>query len=852
MKRLLSILLIAATLLSLFAIGVSAAGVTVEILGSPIPYDSGSGTPYVSDSGILMVPVERTAEYLGVGVTEDSATGDTLLQLGTRELRLRTGKADFVVNGMNLSLPAPVVESAGVLYVPAKELVTALGGYYTESDGVLGIDPQSMDYMMVQYEKAPQSLGAKEFWDVWAEANQLRNEGKYSEAIPKFVSVIPGFTRPDSGSKNDNSAALAFGRMAECMARVGEYDLAAAAYSRSAYYYGLMGDGNIQLARSEHARSCRTELSLYLHTDDLSLCREETHDVPYEPQRGVVLGYTSTRLGSSDTYPTTSAKAAGMQLIYFNWDSDNVADKLSAAAPDKVVELGVQPINGFSAVSDAEIIAFAQALAASGRKIMVRYANEMNNTDTIPWSAEPEVYRAEFIRFAKLLRQYAPGVPLIWAPNFFPTDNVESFYPGDEYVDYVGVSSYVSSYTWTAAEKAYEYDVFGDGVKTTRWAQQLDFFYNRYGYKKPLLISEGAASYVDAGNGFAEAADQAAEQLREFYTYFPMRYPNMKYAVYYNADDPYTNTKYMLSSRQQLKDAYNAAIADEQFLSSYSAEPDTCYVPFESIFEAEELPNTEQELCAFVRYGTNSQVKSVRYEINGNVEGTLSEAPYRLNVDFSKYGGRTVTIKLTALDGSGNALSSKRFQVRVHGKTGFRDVPDDAWYANPVLWAVENGITKGIDDTHFGPGNPCTREQVVTFLWAAFDREEPTSTENPFSDVGSGEWYFKPVLWAKEKGITSGVGEDLFGVGQSCTRAQVVTFLWAAAGKPAPTSSTNPFTDVSENDYFYKAVLWAAENGITKGVDETHFGPNSTCTRAEVVTFLYKASMIFFPAAQAE
>ena len=113
--------------------------------------------------------------------------------------------------------------------------------------------------------------------------------------------------------------------------------------------------------------------------------------------------------------------------------------------------------------------------------------------------------------------------------------------------------------------------------------------------------------------------------------------------------------------------------------------------------------------------------------------------------------------------------------------------------------------------------------------------------ENPFTDVQKGSFYEKPVLWAVENGITNGVSATLFGPNDPCNRAAVVTFLWRAAGKPEPVSTTHSFTDVAKGSFYEKPVLWAVENGITNGVSATQFGPNSSCNRAQVVTFLYRA-----------
>ena len=170
----------------------------------------------------------------------------------------------------------------------------------------------------------------------------------------------------------------------------------------------------------------------------------------------------------------------------------------------------------------------------------------------------------------------------------------------------------------------------------------------------------------------------------------------------------------------------------------------------------------------------------------------------------------------------------------------FSDVAQKEYYTVPVAWAVGNQITTGTSKTKFSPAKDCTREQVVTFLWRANDCPEPTSTLNPFKDVPDGQYYTKAVLWAVENGITNGKSKTKFGVGDPCNRAQGVTFLWRAGGEPEPTSAVNHFKDVSETDYFYKAVLWAVENGITNGTSKTRFSPAKTCTRGEVVTFLYR------------
>ena len=171
----------------------------------------------------------------------------------------------------------------------------------------------------------------------------------------------------------------------------------------------------------------------------------------------------------------------------------------------------------------------------------------------------------------------------------------------------------------------------------------------------------------------------------------------------------------------------------------------------------------------------------------------------------------------------------------------FTDVKEGDYYFTPILWAVEQGITNGTTPDTFSPENPCTRGQIVTFLWRAFGSPEPTSTENPFTDVPETVYYYKAILWAVEQGITTGTTATTFSPEATCTRGQVATFLWRACGKPAPQGSENPFTDVSETVYYYEPILWAVENGITNGTGNGKFSPEDSCTRGQIVTFLYRA-----------
>ena len=171
----------------------------------------------------------------------------------------------------------------------------------------------------------------------------------------------------------------------------------------------------------------------------------------------------------------------------------------------------------------------------------------------------------------------------------------------------------------------------------------------------------------------------------------------------------------------------------------------------------------------------------------------------------------------------------------------FVDVPADAYYYDAVLWAAKEGITGGTDATHFSPNSTCTRAQAVTFLWRAAGSPAPESRVMIFTDVAADAYYADAVAWAVEQGITKGTSDTTFSPDAECSRAQIVTFLWRSQESP-DAGSVNPFTDVAADAYYADAVLWAAENGITGGTTATTFSPDNDCTRTQIVTFLYRCT----------
>lgn len=178
----------------------------------------------------------------------------------------------------------------------------------------------------------------------------------------------------------------------------------------------------------------------------------------------------------------------------------------------------------------------------------------------------------------------------------------------------------------------------------------------------------------------------------------------------------------------------------------------------------------------------------------------------------------------------------------IGGNTGsfnFHDVSRLDYFYDAVKWAAENGIASGTSRYNFSPDAVCTRAQTVTFLWRAAGSPLPRYRVCPFTDVQPNDYYYNAVLWAVEQGITTGLNATTFGPDVTVTRGQVATFLYRAASAAKP-NTFNPFTDVKTTAYNYDAILWAYDNRITTGTSDTTFSPDASCTRAQIVTFLYR------------
>lgn len=489
------------------------------------------------------------------------------------------------------------------------------------------------------------SAGKINHWGKWNNAINLQSQGNYQGAIADYRQTAPYFK--NEGSTN---MALLFQHLGECYVALSDYRSGAICYKRSSYYWALV-PGQEETARyySNIAKSLETDVRLYLKTTDARFNKTKFFGAPNENQNGIILGTTY----NSDTSAITGVKHP-LELQYFNYGTDmkNYADFFKTAKENNtLLQIALQPTSGLSSVqNNSYLIEQAKYLQSTGCRILLRFANEMND-QTCPWyTADYNLYIEKFRIVSQVFKTYAPSVGIVWAPNFYPDDTIDLYYPGDAYVDYVGLSVY--------KEYVPETDPLGQGVDRGRWSSVLDRVYDTYGGRKPIIISESGCSYFSVKMQ-TDITDFAVKQIKDYYTYLPIKYPNLKMAVLFNKEDA-NGRQFLLSRNSAVLEAYKSGITSSpRFISNPSTQPTVYYSELENWYT---VPAAKVELCSYISEPLN-QVDYVIYTVNG-VPSTSYGIPYAVPVDFSALAGQTVTVNVQAYR-SNMVVSQESFYLQV-------------------------------------------------------------------------------------------------------------------------------------------------------------------------------------------
>lgn len=519
----------------------------------------------------------------------------------------------------------------------------------------------------------------------------------------------------------------------------------------------------------------------------------------------------------TNTSPKFKAATQAGGVIEMAW---NISPE-STAGMQKVLD----------ASADSYIAESMASLGALDCTVLLRIGAEMNN-----WSdCDPQTYISAFRKVADEAHKYG-NIKMVFSPDNVSNRNVtfDLFYPGDAYADWLGVSTYhVTNY------RSYP----GNGVKGTYGFNDTHYLNDAYygnglydsdpliiigpiarfaqAHGKPMMISEcGMAENLNGENQSAYAADQ----VNKIYSYANMIYPNIKAVFYFDVD---LVNNYLLSANPAVSAAYHSAIAEN---GGYLRQGERGGMNWVRLDLDGRLYQQGQvvKLATYASFPGEAPT-TVRYYVDGALAATADKVPYTLELDTSTLSAGNHILRAEA--SSGNFVSkTQEYKITVSlSEIPFTDIYDP-FYLEPIGWAVTHGVIYGTSETQFSPDRTCTNAEILTMIWRAAGYPAPTVTTCQDND-----FYRDPANWAYEKGILT----ETLAPFDYCSRAQVVTYLWRAAGSPQADASVR-FDDVPADAPYAAAVAWALEQGITNGTEPGKFAPGDTCTRAQIATFLFR------------
>lgn len=638
---------------------VSSAYTKVFIDEKEVEFNESSGYPFI-ENGRTLVPLRVTMEAYGAQVDWEKDSKTAFVRMGTTTVRCVIGENCIYRNNVRIANDAAAVISGGRTYLPIRAVLESFGAE-VGWDGSVKVSSGSVATFINSVKNTPSVT--KNYWGIWNDAIAQKNEGNYQQAIDSIMSISKVFLEEN---QNDSKAIL-FKHLGECYANLSDFDRASACFREEAAYWDAADMEQSSIDADRRSNLIGTNTQVYVKNYDTEFGAKTYFGVMHEPENGVLLGTYAEgdiklhdpynpNLFYMDTFPKLVGKDMAVYLLYVPYgESISIYETHLQKARDKnkLMQISLQPLGGLNRVTenDPYLIKLAQDMENSDCRMMLRFAGEMNEVTSRWYSDDPKVFIEKFRIVSDVFHKYAPSVPVIWAPNYYPDNNYEDYYPGDEYVDYVGVSSYKEHTPIT--------DPLGMGVDRSRWSNQLDRLYSLYGHKKPIIIVEGNASYADYNTG-ADVTEFACNQLKDFYTYLPIKYPNIKMNCLFAVD--HLPRKYSLTSNPVFLEVYKNSIKNDAFLPS--ADSTSCTYDYYEIGNNVSVKAERTNLCSYITTPYNN-VAYVVYTVDGENVGTSYGIPYEVEADFSKYSGRTVEVNVMSFDEQHRRLTNYTVKVKV-------------------------------------------------------------------------------------------------------------------------------------------------------------------------------------------
>jgi len=661
MMKKLFIITAMALILLVFASTAYATDVFVD--GNKVVFNNDMGYPFI-ENGRTLVPLRATVEALGAEVTWDSEQKCAIVRKNSTTVVCYIGDSCIYRNGTRVQNDAAAQIKDSRTYLPIRAVAEALDST-VEWNGNVIITTGPAGNLVNSIENS--GIHVSNIWKKWEAALSAKASGNYSSAITKFKELGHDFLAKHDG----NSDAMFYKHLGECYSALGMNEEAAVCFTREADYWAGIGKTQENIDANRRATLIKSSIQMYAKTyNDAYKARKDFGEM-YEPANGLYIGayaegdpavhdpYSPSKFYMNE-FPNLVGRDVSAYLLYMPSTTplSHYQSHINLAKEkNKILQFAIEPVNFFQIQpGDPTYIKLAQDMEASGAKIFMRFACEMNDT-SCPWyTTDYNLYIEKFRIVADIFHQYAPSVPVVWSPNFYPANNIHLYYPGDAYVDYVGISSYMNHQPET--------DPLGQGVDRNRWSEQLDTICSLYSHKKPIIVSEGGASYIDYVT-WSDITPFASSQLYDFLTYLPIKYPAVKAMFIFDQDRNSDSGcyRFLLSNKPTYLDAFKRGIASEQYLPTPE---EYAYLPqYYELGTNVTVEATAVEISSFVKTPEND-ISYVVYNIYGTDIGTSYGIPYSVTIDFSPYKGTTIPLKAMAFSSTGAKVAEKTYYVKVN------------------------------------------------------------------------------------------------------------------------------------------------------------------------------------------
>ncbi len=569
----------------------------------------------------------------------------------------------------------------------------------------------------------------------------------------------------------------------------------------------------------------------------------------YEPRLG-------TYFGTCNTFTEGSESAF---LLYVSFGSESIRDfawRIPKTTNDYILEVawnlqkenleGLNEVN--SGVYDDYISENARYLSSLTGKVILRFGAEVNcwNDNTTKAREMITAYKKAYVRVAKVIREKAPNVALVFSPTVVSNLSVtiEDFYPGDEYVDWVGMSAYQDIHPAAKNTVSGEDAYYGRGHYDDMMVK-IKHIVETYGDRKPIMISECGFAYADRSGLQTQA--HAVQKIKEFYSYVNCVYPQVKLVLYFDVPSaPVSGYAYALEGNPAVLNAYNQTIADNAAMQGTL--PGGVAKSYTNIDGFSEKTNT-LDFKVYASYPGHSKT-SVVVKVDGKKVISSSSAPYSFKIDADRLSTGVHTVLVTAKSGKTSRTVIKCLKKASSGKItcvgSLRDVPSSHWAINYIDEALRDGVFNGVSFTTFEPDAVMTRAMFVQVLANISGADLAKYKTSSFKDVKNNAWYCKAVMWANKNGIVSGVGNGKFAPDATVTREQMCAFLTRYAkyaGINMPTGTTTvSFADQKKiSSWAKKDVQICQKAGLISGEKQGgkyYFNPQNGATRAQAALIL--------------